>query len=418
MLQGQSPTEWIAADRGDGPLANFWAEASGGSTASGWRAFPGLKLPDIASLLPVGWPRAAEMALISDTLRLVNPTVLSGLSAINASGVQAMLAAAEPARQAAEILRDVSRTYVGLAPILRNIQESERAWLANVANIQKQLGGLRVSPGLELSALMAGSFTDVGLGAWADVTLAPSVAAGLDAHEGLVPEFNREGKAYEAWAQAVANPSDSQAGPPTRVIRVHVTARAAIATLPLNWPRRSDAGDIAEAVEILTDVRLGLDLEVPGTGRSLEEILERHFPATLEGLRGMVAALALSVPNGPKMAAFSFRDALRAFARELTGQPSHGDARTALRQILGARVTDPTTGDYLIAAIGFLHYLYKPIAEAVYGHGGDRESLRAWLQSASAAMAAILEAWWVTVGPGAVPTDGSLSGLALGERPG
>jgi hypothetical protein len=293
--------------------------------------------------------------------------------------------------------------------MLRDVQESERGLLANVAAIQEQFRGLRVIPGLDLGALTVGSFTDVGLGAWADVTLAPSVAAGLDAYEALVPEFNREGKAYEAWAHSVANPSDSQAGPPpTRAIRVHVTARAAIATLSLDWHGRSDAGDIAEAFEVLTDVRLGLDLEVPGTGASLEEILERHFPGTLEGLRGMVAALALSVPNGSKMAAFSFRDALRAFARELTGQPSRGDARTAMGQILAARVTDPATGEYLLAAIGLLHYLYKPVAEAVYGHGGDRESLRAWLQSAAAAMAAILEAWWVTVGPGALPTDGSL----------
>jgi len=50
-------------------------------------------------------------------------------------------------------------------------------------------------------------------------------------------------------------------------------------------------------------------------------------------------------------------------------------------QILAARVTDPATGEYLLAAIGLVHYLYKPIALAAYGHRGDRERLRAWLQS-------------------------------------
>lgn len=175
-------------------------------------------------------------------------------------------------------------------------------------------------------------------------------------------------------------------------IRVHVSSHATMATLVPRWNERDDATTIETTIEVVGELDLPLDLEVPGTGRTLEDVMREHFPQTLASLEGMVATYNLGIPNRKRLAAFAFRDAFRAFYEEATGERANHKA-AKLRECLVDQLRDPDSGKYLEAAIALFESLYRPVAAQVYGRDSDVVTWRLWLRTAIDAMAYIVTAW-------------------------
>lgn len=343
LLGGSSPSEWIKSDGEDGPLADCWIEASGASVGASRRAFPGRLAGGFGAFLAGADTASASWSAVSEAMRLWDPAVLSTFPFIKMPGVEAALAMSEPARYATELLNSVPKPYESLASAFTVFPLFDQLKTPDMSSLAKALPAWDTSlfatkvPDLlgHLNIELTGWFAELSRGFGADIQLAGAVAAALDAHQEVLPAFNREGTAFENWARARQDlpvTTIAELAVPASVVSEHATSRAALATSAPRWRDRADVDGILDSLCKLAAARLGLDREIPGSGLSLEEVLARHFPRTLEGLLGMVSTSNSHLPNSTQLAAFSFRDALRSFALELTGQPARGDPRSSMRR--------------------------------------------------------------------------------------
>jgi hypothetical protein len=417
-LGGKAPVDWVAADQPDEDLADAYAEVTGLRLAALEKSFPALKSinPDQLLIRFLGLETMAQFnkglvttkALVAspsmqavlkaaeDMQRVHSPALVSALQAAAAvrPALEAALTLSPSTLDAMAAIQRAAVPYAEIASIQANLKVAALAGINwNVVRPAALEGLMAVRPllaNLELQnlGLLSSSL-------WAEAALAPAVGSVLEQSAGLAELVRAESATFARWLSQVdlrlAEPGLASAV--ALGITTHIRSRATVATLAPAWRQRDDADVIEAVVEVSAHFELPLDLELPGTGRTLREVMERRLPRTLEAFRGLAAVLnATEMPNRAKYASFAFRDALRTFYEEITGEKAANKA-DRLRALLAAQVQNKDSGPYLLSSIQLLEDLYKPVGAAVYGRGGDRASFTLWTYSAVGAMGAIITSW-------------------------
>lgn len=406
-LAGSTPATWIREGRDATMLGDAWAADAARLSVrlSGRPPFEDLdrtvaQLRQVESLF-AGLDLAPLLSTVS-SYDLINTRInMVAEMGRNHRLLEAASAAAQIGRHFQEIneaLRGPMSGYAQIAQLLsRSEMTSAFAGMANVMSALRTNTAVFAETGM-LAKLVADSRPPIGALAVAmDLQLNSAMSAALASTPTLSNPIMVERIDWRAWLpqHPAALIRTNQIGSDWLIGETHNAAHASTAALG-RAGKRVDEADIAAALQgVRTEFPDLMNMPVPGTGKTLRDVLGLCAPRAVTPLDGAIERLRGGGPDDARQASVSMRSALDELAAALAPGPKK-DRRRQYAAILGVDHGD-ADGTLLYHQIAVLYASFQPLSDAVHDEL-DLDALRAHAFGMFSAMAGVVSRWMARKG--------------------